>query len=77
MAKTKAELEKEITDSRNQITELKAELEKANRFESNEKSAIQLYEVYQSYITAGFSEEQTWELMKIIINNTTAKRGLF
>ena len=77
MAKTKAELEKEIADSRNQIDALKCELEKANRVESKNESAAELYEMYQSYVTAGFTEEQAWELTKILINNVTTKRGLF
>lgn len=76
MAKTKAELEKEIADSRNQITALKAELEKVNRVESKNNSANELYEMYQSFITAGFTDEQAWELTKIIIDNGTTKRGL-
>ena len=77
MAKTKAELEKEIVDSRNQIDALKCELEKANRVESKNESAAELYEMYQSYVTAGFTEEQAWELIKILINNATTKRGSF
>lgn len=77
MAKTKAELEKEIADSRNQIDALKCELEKANRVESKNESAAELYEMYQSYVTAGFTQEQAWELTKILINNVTTKRGLF
>lgn len=77
MAKTKAELEQEIAESRNQIAALKQELENANRIESKNQSAAELYEVYQSYVTAGFTEEQAWELIKILINNATTKRGLF
>ena len=77
MAKTKAELEKEIADSRNQIDALKCELEKANRVESKNESAAELYEMYQSYVTAGFTQEQAWELTKILITNATTKRGLF
>lgn len=76
MAKTKAELEKEIADSRNQIDALKCELEKANRVESKNESAAELYEMYQSYVIAGFTEEQAWEMTKILINNATTKRGL-
>lgn len=75
--KTKAELEKEIADNRNQIDAFKQELENVNRIESKNQSAIELYEVYQSYVTAGFTKEQAWELTKILINNATAKRGLF
>lgn len=75
--KTKAELEREICDSGNQIEALKYELEKANRVESKNESAAELYEMYQSYVTVGFTEEQAWELTKILINNATTKRGLF
>lgn len=76
MTKTKAELEKEIVDNQNQIKSLKCELEKVNRVANKNESATELYEMYQSFITAGFTEEQAWELTKIIIDNSTAKRGL-
>lgn len=75
MAKTKAELEKEIEDSRSQIEALKCELEKANRVERNDNVSVELHEMYESYVKAGFTEEQAWELTKIIINNSTMKRG--
>ena len=38
---------------------------------------MELHEMYESYVKAGFTEEQAWELTKIIINNSTMKRGLF
>lgn len=75
--KTKAQLEQEIKDSRNQIDSLKSELEKANRVETKDNAAQELYELYESYNKVGFTEEQAWELTKIIVNNGTAKRGLF
>lgn len=75
--KTKAQLEQEIKDSRNQIDSLKSELEKANRVETKDNAAQELYELYESYNKAGFTEEQAWELTKIIVNNGTAERGLF
>lgn len=74
--KTKAELEKEICDNQNEIRLLKHELEKANRVESKDNAATELYEMYESYVKAGFTDEQAWELTRIIINNTTTKRGL-
>ena len=75
-SKTKAELEKEICDNQNEIREIKSELEKANRVETKDNAAVELYEMYESYVKAGFTEEQAWELTRIIINNTTTKRGL-
>lgn len=77
MAKTKAELEQEIQCKNEEIKALKCEMENANRIESKDNAAAELYEMYQSYVKAGFSEEQAWELTKIIINNSTMKRGLF
>lgn len=55
--KTKAELEQEIANNHNQIAALKQELEKVNRIENKNQSATELYEMYQSYVTAGFSQE--------------------
>ena len=62
MAKTKAELEQEIQCKNEEIKALKCEVEKANRVESKNESAAELYEMYQSYVTAGFTEEQAFEL---------------
>lgn len=73
MTKTKAELEKEIADSRHEIDALKCELEKVNRIDKkNECAAAELYEMYRSFITVGFTRKQAWELMKTIIKNATA-----
>lgn len=76
-SKTKAQLEQEIKNSREQIECLELELEKANRVETKNDAAQELYEMYEAYTEAGFTEEQAWELMKIIVNNGTTKRGLF
>lgn len=76
-SKTKAQLEQEIKNSREQIECLKLELEKANRVETKNDAAQELYEMYEAYTKAGFTEEQARELMKIIVNNGTTKRGLF
>lgn len=76
-SETKAQLEQEIKNSREQIECLKLELEKANRVETKNDAAQELYEMYEAYTEAGFTEEQAWELMKIIVNNGTTKRGLF
>lgn len=77
MDKTKAQLEQEIKDSRNQIDSLKCELEHANRVESKENAAGELFEMYNSYITVGFSETQAWELTRILVDNSTKPKRLF
>lgn len=74
MTKTKAELEQEIRRKNEEIKTLKWELETANRVERNEESASDLYGIYLSYVNAGFTEEQAWELTKILINNATIRR---
>ena len=38
--------------------------------------AQELHRMYTSYINAGFTEEQAWELVRIITTNST-KRTLF
>lgn len=50
--KTKAQLEQEIEDSRKQIDNLKSELEKANRVETKDNAAQELFELYESYTKA-------------------------
>ena len=68
-AEMRGRCEEEIT----QMTEeVKTEAEK----EQNRKSAAALYDMYQSYIEAGFSKEEAWELVRILITNGT-KRTLF
>lgn len=41
-----------------------------------EKAAQSTFDIYQSYIKAGFSEEQAWTLVQIVMSNAT-KRTLF
>lgn len=77
MTKTKAELEKEIADSRHEIDALKCELEKVNRIDKKNECAAELYEMYQSFITVGFTQKQAWELMKTIVKSTAANTNGF
>ena len=63
--KTKTELEAEIKV-------LKQQLEEQSRTEQYNKSASEIYNIYTSFVNAGFTEEQAWELfINIIKNNTT------
>lgn len=70
MAKTKDQLEQEIT-------ELKSQVKEQVETEQNEKSAKQLYGIYNSYIEAGFNADQAWDLFTIMVKNGTKPRGLF
>ena len=67
----RAELEIEIKALRQQI-------DKQARDEQLDKTAQDIKAVYDSFIRAGFTEEQAWELTKNIVNNGTApKHSIF
>lgn len=64
--KTKQELEEEISGLKQQI----AQLEKYKKYD---EAAEESWVLIQSWIKSGFSEEQAFELLKIIIGNATKK----
>ena len=69
--KTKTELEAEIKD-------LKSQLDVKAKEEKYDECATEMYNMYTSYIKAGFTEGQAWELTRIIIgNNTAPKKSIF
>jgi uncharacterized protein YlxW (UPF0749 family) len=68
--KTKAQLEQEIKD-------LKGQLESVSKDEQNDKAAQELRSVYESYIRAGFTDEQAWTLVITLVSNATQKRSIF
>ena len=49
------------------ILTLKKDKEKQKRQKEQDESAEQLYSVYQSYIKAGFTPEQSWEMITIYL----------
>ena len=75
MAKTKTELEQKINALRDQLYTAKDEMKTAPRVEAKDKAAVELFEQYESFIKAGFSEERAWELTRILVyNGTTPKK---
>lgn len=68
--KTKAQLEQEIKD-------LKSQLESVSKDEQNDKAAQELRSAYESYIRAGFTDEQAWTLVITLVSNATQKRSIF
>lgn len=50
-----------------EISRMKEEATEIEQHEQNKKSAALLYDIYQSHIEAGFTEEQAWELTKLLI----------
>jgi hypothetical protein len=45
------------------------EIEKDKKSENNVEKAKELFSIYSSFITAGFKEEQAWELLITFIKN--------
>lgn len=50
--------------------------EEALKAEKFDEMAVELRNMYDSYIKAGFTEEQAWQLTEIIVTNIT-KKGIF
>lgn len=75
------ELHKQQTEEMKQLNEkqteemkqLEEEREKALNEEKFDEAAEELHNMYNSYVKAGFTEEQAWELVKIIMSNSTRK----
>lgn len=63
--KTEAELEAEIKN-------LKGQLKDKRKDKQYDDFATQVATMYKSFVKAGFTEEQAWELTKNIVNNSTA-----
>ncbi len=71
MAKTKAELE-------NEIKELKAQISDQEKVEQYDKMAMDVRNIYDSYLKVGFTEEQAWEMLITHIRGASQpKRTLF
>lgn len=56
-----------------EMKELERQREEALKVEKYDESAVELKNLYDSYVRAGFTEEQAWELVTIIMQNTTRK----
>lgn len=74
------DLTKQIKELHEKQTEemrsLEEQREQAIKDEKYDESAKELFNIYQSYIKAGFTEQQAWTLVTIQITNAT-KRTLF
>ena len=79
MSKTK-DLTVQIKELHEKQTEemrsLEEQRKQALKEEKYDESATELFNIYKSYIKAGFTEEQAWELVTIQLTNAT-KRTLF
>lgn len=62
--KNSAEITDEINKLKEQQTKLAKEQERLAEKESYDETAGKLHDFYQSFIEAGFSEEQAWFFVK-------------
>lgn len=71
------ELTQQICDLHKTQTEemkkLEEQREEALKDEQFDKGAKDIHRMYMSYIKAGFTEEQAWELTTIFFTNATKK----
>lgn len=76
MSKTK-DLTVQIKELHEKQTEemrsLEEQREAALKEEKFDEAAVELRNMYNSYVKAGFTEEQAWDLIKIIVLNGTKK----
>lgn len=78
MANSKELTEQVMELHKKQTEEMKAleeQREEALKVEKYDEAAIELHNMYDSYIKAGFTEEQVWELTEIAFTNSTKKRN--
>lgn len=79
MAKAK-ELTQQIKELHEKQTEemrsLEEQREEALKTEKYDEAAVELHNMYDSYIKAGFTEEQAWTLTLTLVQNGT-KRSIF
>lgn len=64
------ELYKKQTDEMKALEELREEALKAEKYD---EVAVNLHNMYGSYIKAGFTEEQAWKLTEIVLTSTTKR----
>lgn len=76
MANSKELTEQVMELHKKQTEEMKALEEQREEAEKYDEAAVELHNMYDSYIKAGFTEEQAWKLTEIVFTNST-KKGIF
>ncbi len=67
--KTKAELEKELETIKESKAELEKEIKNLEKYKQYDDMAGEVHAIYMSFVMAGFSEEQAFDLLKTMIKN--------
>lgn len=52
------------------VASMVEDAEKQSQLHSFYEAAENIRDLYEAYVTAGFTEEQAWELLKITMTNT-------
>ena len=72
MKKTKAMLEEELEQKKNEIEELKKELVKVEKYKQYDDMAGEIKAIYDSFVNAGFNKDQAYEILIILLQNQKA-----
>ena len=72
MKKTKAMLEEELDQKKNEIDELKKELVKVEKYKQYDDMAGEVKAIYDSFVNAGFNRDQAYEILIILLQNQKA-----
>ena len=72
MKKTKAMLEEELDQKKNEIEELKKELVKVEKYKQYDDMAGEIKAIYDSFVNAGFNNDQAYEILIILLQNQKA-----
>lgn len=77
MAKTKAELLEEIEQKNGEIEKLESEIKRLEKSKNYKENADELKAMYDSYIEAGFNENQAFMFVHTLFNNISKPKSLF
>lgn len=79
MAKTmtKAELLEEIEKKNSDIEKLENEIERLEKSDKYKENADELKAMYDSFVEAGFDENQAFMIIHTLLNNVTKPNLLF
>ena len=69
--KTKAELMEELENVKASKEELEKELKNLEKYKHYDDMAGEVHAIYMSFVNAGFSEVQAYDLLKTMINNAS------
>lgn len=67
--KAKEELLENIEEKERDIKDLYAQIEKLDKYKQFHDNAELIRAAHESYVTAGFTDDQAFELLKIMLKN--------